>query len=96
MWFGSTPSLDRVGDFMAPHRHLAVDVTVTSARTNTNVPRIGGYVLVSHSRVVLHWELSIANSRRTSVLPRCMADLRTSAFGSVGPLQLSLLCGGWW
>jgi hypothetical protein len=28
-------------DFMAPHRHLVVDVTVTSARTNTNVPRIG-------------------------------------------------------
>jgi hypothetical protein len=26
---------------MAPHRHLAADVTVTSARTNTNVPRIG-------------------------------------------------------
>jgi hypothetical protein len=27
-------------DFMAPHHHL-VDVTATSARTNTNVPRIG-------------------------------------------------------
>jgi hypothetical protein len=26
---------------MAPHRHLVVDVTVTSARTNTNAPRIG-------------------------------------------------------
>jgi hypothetical protein len=26
---------------MAPHRHLVVDVTVTSARTNTNVPHIG-------------------------------------------------------
>jgi hypothetical protein len=26
---------------MAPHRHLVVDVTVTSARTNTNFPRIG-------------------------------------------------------
>jgi hypothetical protein len=26
---------------MAPHRHLVVDVTVTSSRTNTNVPRIG-------------------------------------------------------
>jgi hypothetical protein len=26
--------------FMAPHRHLVVDMTVTSARTNTNVPRI--------------------------------------------------------
>jgi hypothetical protein len=26
---------------MAPHRHLVADVTVTSARTNTNVPRLG-------------------------------------------------------
>jgi hypothetical protein len=28
-------------DFMAPHRHLVVYVTITSARTNTNDPRIG-------------------------------------------------------
>jgi hypothetical protein len=28
-------------NFMAPHRHLVVDVTATSACTNTNVPRIG-------------------------------------------------------
>jgi hypothetical protein len=39
-------SRDRHGDvvwldIMAPHRHLVVDVTVTSARTHTNVPRIG-------------------------------------------------------
>jgi hypothetical protein len=27
-------------DFMAPHRPLVVDVTVTSARTNSNVPAI--------------------------------------------------------
>jgi hypothetical protein len=32
-------------DFMAPHRHLVVDVTVTIARTNTNVPRIVGACL---------------------------------------------------
>jgi hypothetical protein len=25
-------------DFMSPHRHLVVDVTVTSARTNISVP----------------------------------------------------------
>jgi hypothetical protein len=25
-------------DFMAPQRHLIVNVTVTSARTNTNIP----------------------------------------------------------
>jgi hypothetical protein len=42
----SGASRDRHGDvdwldFMAPHRHLVVDVTVTSARTSTNVPRVG-------------------------------------------------------
>jgi hypothetical protein len=42
----SGASRDRHGDvvwlnFMAPHRHLVVDVTVTSSCTNTNVPRIG-------------------------------------------------------
>jgi hypothetical protein len=26
---------------MAPHRRLVVDVTITSTRTNTSVPRIG-------------------------------------------------------
>jgi hypothetical protein len=40
----SGTSRDRHGDvvwldFMAPHRHLVVDVTVTSACMNTNVPR---------------------------------------------------------
>jgi hypothetical protein len=40
----SKASRDRHGDvvwldFMAPHRHLVVDVTATSARTNTSVPR---------------------------------------------------------
>jgi hypothetical protein len=42
----SGASRDRHGDvvwldFVAPHRHLFVDVTVTNACTNTNVPRIG-------------------------------------------------------
>jgi hypothetical protein len=42
----SGASLDRPWDvvwldFMAPHRHLVVDVTVISARSNTNVTRIG-------------------------------------------------------
>jgi hypothetical protein len=42
----SGASRDRPGDvvwldFMAPHRHPVVYVTVTSACTNTNVPRIG-------------------------------------------------------
>jgi hypothetical protein len=40
----SGASRDRHGDvvcldFRAPHRHLVVDVSVTSAHTNTNVPR---------------------------------------------------------
>jgi hypothetical protein len=42
----SGASWDRDGDvvwldFMAPHRHVVVDVTVTSARTSINVPRVG-------------------------------------------------------
>jgi hypothetical protein len=40
-------------DFMAPHRHLVVDVTVTSARTNTNVPRIGARLPLHHGRLAL-------------------------------------------
>jgi hypothetical protein len=32
-------------------------------------------VLTSHSRAVLYWELSKANSMRTSTLPRCSARL---------------------
>jgi hypothetical protein len=34
---------------MAPHRHLVVDMTVISARTNTNVPRIGACLLLPGS-----------------------------------------------
>jgi hypothetical protein len=42
----SMASRDRHGnvvwlDFSAPHRRFVVDVTFTSARTNTNVPQIG-------------------------------------------------------
>jgi hypothetical protein len=45
-WIRSGASPDRHEDvvwldFMAPHRHLVVDMTDTSARKNTNVPRIG-------------------------------------------------------
>jgi hypothetical protein len=61
-------------DFMAPHRHLVAYVTVTSARTNTNVPRT--CALVSHSWAVLHWERSKANLMRTSALQLCLARLR--------------------
>jgi hypothetical protein len=41
-------------DFMAPHRHLVVDVTITRARTSTNVPRIGARLPLHGS---LHWDL---------------------------------------
>jgi hypothetical protein len=51
-------------DFMAPHRHLVVDLTDTSARTNTNVPRLG-------ARLLLHGSLALG--------AQLDADLRTSA-----------------
>jgi hypothetical protein len=54
-------------DFMAPHRHLGVDVTVTSARKNANVPRIGARLPIPGSLVfgAQHGKLDV--------------DLRTSA-----------------
>jgi hypothetical protein len=54
-------------DFMAPRRHLDVDVTVTSARTNSNVPRIGACLPLPGSLALgaQHGKLD--------------ADLRTSA-----------------
>jgi CheY-like chemotaxis protein len=54
-------------DFMAPHRHLVVDVTVTCARTNTNVPRIG-------TRLPLIFILAVGAQH-----DKLDADLRTSA-----------------
>jgi hypothetical protein len=64
-------------EFMAPHRYLVVDVTVTSARTNTNVPRICARLPLPCSLALgaQHGELD--------------ADLRTSALlsmpCSIGP-----------
>jgi hypothetical protein len=52
---------------MAPHRHLVVDVTVTSARANTNVPRIGARLPLPGSLA-----LGAQNSKLD-------ADLRTSS-----------------
>jgi hypothetical protein len=51
---------------MAPHRHLIVDVTVTSARTNTNVPRVG-------ARLTLPGSLALGAQHG-----KLEADLRTS------------------
>jgi hypothetical protein len=59
-------------DFMAPHRHLVVDVTVAQT------PMFLVYVLASHSMAALHWELSMANLMRTSALLLCLARLRIS------------------
>jgi hypothetical protein len=52
--FRSGASRDRLGDvvwldFVASHRHLVVDVTVTRARTNTDVSRIGARLPLSGS-----------------------------------------------
>jgi hypothetical protein len=52
---------------MAPHRNLVVDVTVTSARTNANVPRIG-------ARLPLPGNLALGAQQG-----KLDADLRTSA-----------------
>jgi hypothetical protein len=52
---------------MVPHRHLVVDVMVTSARTNTNVPRIG-------ARLPLHGSLALGPQHG-----KLDADFRTSA-----------------
>jgi hypothetical protein len=52
---------------MAPHRHLVVYVTVTSARTNTNVTRIG-------ARLSLHGSLALGAQHG-----KLDADLCTSA-----------------
>jgi hypothetical protein len=54
-------------DFTAPHRHLVVDVTVTSARTNNDVPRIG-------ARLPLPGSLALGAHRNGKL----DADLRTS------------------
>jgi hypothetical protein len=52
---------------MAPHHHLVVDVTVTSARTNINVPHIG-------ARRPLPGNLALGGHHC-----KLDADLRTSA-----------------
>jgi hypothetical protein len=67
----SGASRDRHGDmvwldFMAPHRHLVVDVTFTSARTNTNIHCIG-------VRLPLHGSLALGAQHG-----KLNADLLTS------------------
>jgi hypothetical protein len=52
---------------MAPHHNMVVDVTITSARTNTNVPRVG-------ARLPLPGSLALGDQHG-----KLDADLRTSA-----------------
>jgi hypothetical protein len=63
-------------DFMAPHRHLVVDVTVTSARTDNNVPRKG-------ARLPLRGSLALVAQHGT-----LDADLRTSTLLGTPSVQL--------
>jgi hypothetical protein len=60
---------------MAPHRHLVVDVTVTSANTNTNVPRLG-------ARLPIPGSLALGGKHC-----KLDADLRTSALLGTPSLQ---------
>jgi hypothetical protein len=60
---------------MAPHRHLVFYVTVTSARTNTNVPRIG-------ARLPLLGSLAFGAQHG-----KLDADLRTSALLGMPSVQ---------
>jgi hypothetical protein len=60
---------------MAPHRHLVVDVTVTSARTNTNVPHIC-------DRLPLPGTLALGAQH-----VKVDADLRTSALLGMPSVQ---------
>ena len=62
-------------DFMAPNRHLVVDVTVTSVGTNTNVPRIS-------ARLPLPGNLAVGAQHG-----KLDADLRTSALPSTPLVQ---------
>jgi hypothetical protein len=61
--------------FMAPHRHLVVDVTVTSARTNINVPRVG-------ARIPLPSSLALGAQHG-----KLDADLRNSALHGTPSVQ---------
>jgi hypothetical protein len=53
---------------MAPHRHLVVDVTVTSARTNTNAPRVVARLPLPGSLALAAQHGKLDADLRTSVL----------------------------
>jgi hypothetical protein len=62
-------------DFMAPHHHLVIDVTL---QVLAQTPMFLVYMLVSNSLTALHWEVNMANLMRTSTLLLCLARLRFS------------------
>jgi hypothetical protein len=64
-------------DLMAPHRHLVIDVTVTSARTNTNVLPIGARLPLLGSLALGAQHVKLDADLRTSAL------LGTPSFQSV-------------
>jgi hypothetical protein len=85
-----TPDMVMSNKMMAPHSHLALDVTVISARTNTNVPRIG-------ARLPLHGSLALGAQHG-----RLNADLRTYALLGTPSVQsihdyypFAMEDGGW-
>jgi hypothetical protein len=67
-------------DFMAPHRHLVVDVTVTSARKSTNVSRVSASLPLPGSLALEAQHIKLDADLRTSAL-----DGSWYAFGSFGP-----------
>jgi hypothetical protein len=53
---------------MAPHRHLVIDVTVTSAQTNTTVPLVGAHPPLPGSLALGAQHCKLETDLRTSAL----------------------------
>jgi hypothetical protein len=61
---------------MAPHRHLLVDVTATSARTNTNVLRISARLPLPGIEIEIVYN-NTRSKRLLSLCPPCTAQVGT-------------------
>jgi hypothetical protein len=53
---------------MSPHRHYVVDVTLTSARTITNVPRVGARLPLPGTPALEAQHIKLDADLRTSAL----------------------------
>jgi hypothetical protein len=91
----SGDSRDRHGDvawldFMAPHRHL-VDVTLISARTNTNIPRICARLPLPDSLALVAQDGKLCADLRTYALPClvCGCENRARKFTSQARVMFS-------